>query len=359
MVQLISNQKAVLSYFSLTNSIQCVASLSDLQPVNPETPQWNSIVVSNVPPDQVQRAIAWWEKIENEHFTAELKTFLCDIGQPMHKLPLLGYRPLNLHRLYREVVARGGMDLVTKRQEWKEVYQSLGLSTMSTSASYNTRTNYKKYLYLYELEHFQSPQEMVCDDASSSQFVKGEQVKMIGADRIPYYGVVLKQKFHESRWSSYIRYNGWPNCHNEWIEEQQMQKLDAAEKQSGARLTNPPPTRSTHSNKIFEANDTSNPPDALTKKKKMAAEEDEKNVQVLTPLIRRAIEGLAGLRHLTDSDGSDGCEFLENVAPASADSCSSTAVILAQLSRPNTPISLYAGSSSESQSEGCEKYPDP
>ena len=44
------------------------------------------------------------------------------------------------------------MDEVTRKQEWKLVYQDLEIPTMSTSASYNTRTNYKKYLYLYELE---------------------------------------------------------------------------------------------------------------------------------------------------------------------------------------------------------------
>lgn len=65
-------------------------------------------------------------------------------GRSISKVPSLGYQELDLFRLYYLVVMRGGMDEVSRQQLWKNVYQDLEIPTMSTSASYNTRTNYKK-----------------------------------------------------------------------------------------------------------------------------------------------------------------------------------------------------------------------
>lgn len=100
-----------------------------------------------------------------EAFIHDLYSFMKSRGQPITKLPSLGYQELDLYLLYQLVIARGGMDDVTRKQEWKLVYQDLGIPTMSTSASYNTRTNYKKYLYLYELEHCDFPDKNRPKDA--------------------------------------------------------------------------------------------------------------------------------------------------------------------------------------------------
>ena len=85
-----------------------------------------------------------YESEEEKIFTRKLYKFMAERGQPILKVPSLGFQDLNLHKLYHSVIKRGGMDNVTKNQAWKAVYLDLGLSTMSTSASYNTRTNYKK-----------------------------------------------------------------------------------------------------------------------------------------------------------------------------------------------------------------------
>ena len=84
------------------------------------------------------------EDEERKLFLTNLYSFMETQGQPIIKPPKLGFRDLDLHKLYKAVVKRGGMDYVTRRQLWKEVYLELGIPTMSTSASYNTRTNYKK-----------------------------------------------------------------------------------------------------------------------------------------------------------------------------------------------------------------------
>lgn len=115
-----------------------------------------------------------------EAFLKDLYSFMQARGQPISKLPSLGYQELDLYLLYQLVIARGGMDEVTRRQEWKLVYQDLGIPTMSTSASYNTRTNYKKYLYLYELEHCDFPDKNRPKD-SKPKYQIGDFIRIVSS----------------------------------------------------------------------------------------------------------------------------------------------------------------------------------
>lgn len=115
-----------------------------------------------------------------ESFLSDLYSFMQARGQPINKLPSLGYQELDLYLLYQLVIARGGMDEVTRKQEWKLVYQDLGIPTMSTSASYNTRTNYKKYLYLYELEHCDFPDKNRPKDAKA-RYQIGEFIRIVSS----------------------------------------------------------------------------------------------------------------------------------------------------------------------------------
>lgn len=115
-----------------------------------------------------------------EDFLRDLYSFMKSRGQAISKLPSLGYQELDLYLLYQLVIARGGMDEVTRKQEWKLVYQDLGIPTMSTSASYNTRTNYKKYMYLYELEHCDFPDKNRPKDARPKYHI-GEFIRIVSS----------------------------------------------------------------------------------------------------------------------------------------------------------------------------------
>lgn len=119
-------------------------------------------------------------EMSKDAFLKDLYSFMQARGQPISKLPSLGYQELDLYLLYQLVIARGGMDEVTRKQEWKLVYQDLGIPTMSTSASYNTRTNYKKYLYLYELEHCDFPDKNRPKDAKPKYQI-GEFVRIVSS----------------------------------------------------------------------------------------------------------------------------------------------------------------------------------
>ena len=185
-----------------------------------------------------------------EEFLKELYDFMERKGQPIMKLPSLGYQELDLYKLYRLVIQRGGMDQVTRDQEWKSVYQELGIPTMSTSASYNTRTNYKKFLYLYELEHFEPP-TLTDDTPSKFLFEVGQFVRIVSPmlEGTVFYAQVLKKRFQGIN-TYYVHYNGWSNSHDEWMPESVMSNLSEEESINPKSLVNPSPSRSSKSNHI-------------------------------------------------------------------------------------------------------------
>lgn len=185
-------------------------------------------------------------------FLDRLYKFLESRGQPITKMPSLGYQELDLHQLYRLVVLRGGMDQVTQRQEWKTVYQELGIPTMSTSASYNTRTNYKKYLYLYELEHCDFP-DQPRPRGKEPKFSIGEYIRIVSETYSGqvFYALILKCRFRDGTNVYYVHYNGWSNSHDEWMPEQVISKLFPEESGNPEALTNPAPSRSSKSNHII------------------------------------------------------------------------------------------------------------
>ena len=178
-----------------------------------------------------------------------LYSFMDSIGQPIIKTPFLGYQELDLYHLYQIVTQKGGMDEVTRKQEWKSVYQELGIPTMSTSASYNTRTNYKKYLYLYELKYFTPTVEKLLDDDKLVNFAYaiGTYVKIESSAGQIYYAQVVKRR-HQVLNLYYIHYNGWSTSHDEWMPEGILLPLNSEESIDPRKLINPVPSRSSESN---------------------------------------------------------------------------------------------------------------
>lgn len=147
---------------------------------------------------------------------------------------------------------------------------------MSTSASYNTRTNYKKFLYLYELEHFDSQSHTVAlpgktlDEGRQGNGETGDggflfrndfYVGVRGLDEQLYYGKIVS-RLRRSVNLYYIQYNGWSNSHDEWVPENVIEKVpnpqnpnDSEQEASQSqikRLSNPPPNRSSKTNHIVD-----------------------------------------------------------------------------------------------------------
>uniref|UniRef100_A0A1A7W9S9 AT rich interactive domain 4A (RBP1-like) n=1 Tax=Iconisemion striatum TaxID=60296 RepID=A0A1A7W9S9_9TELE len=87
---------------------------------------------------------------ERENFLQQLYKFMEDRGTPINKPPVLGYKDLNLFKLFRLVYHQGGCHKIESGTVWKQVYMDLGIPVLNSAASYNVKTAYKKYLYGFE-----------------------------------------------------------------------------------------------------------------------------------------------------------------------------------------------------------------
>ncbi|KAI1900811.1 hypothetical protein AGOR_G00053710 [Albula goreensis] len=87
---------------------------------------------------------------EEKSFVASLYSFMKDRGTPIERIPHLGFKQINLWRIYKAVEKLGGYDSVTARRLWKNVYDELGGSPGSTSAATCTRRHYERLVLPFE-----------------------------------------------------------------------------------------------------------------------------------------------------------------------------------------------------------------
>ncbi|XP_070571344.1 AT-rich interactive domain-containing protein 4A-like isoform X2 [Ptychodera flava] len=87
---------------------------------------------------------------EKDRWLAELYKFMEERGTPINKPPVLGYRDLNLYKLYKLVQEMGGCKKLTDNQKWRTVYTKMGIPVLNSAASYNIKAAYNKYLYAFE-----------------------------------------------------------------------------------------------------------------------------------------------------------------------------------------------------------------
>uniref|UniRef100_A0A672PDK1 AT-rich interactive domain-containing protein 4A-like n=1 Tax=Sinocyclocheilus grahami TaxID=75366 RepID=A0A672PDK1_SINGR len=69
-----------------------------------------------------------------------LYTFAFLPGTPINKPPVLGYKDLNLFKLFRLVHVHGGCDNIESGSIWKQIYLDLGIPVLNSAASYNVKT---------------------------------------------------------------------------------------------------------------------------------------------------------------------------------------------------------------------------
>uniref|UniRef100_A0A8C5SXB3 AT-rich interaction domain 4A n=1 Tax=Laticauda laticaudata TaxID=8630 RepID=A0A8C5SXB3_LATLA len=87
---------------------------------------------------------------ERDNFLQQLYKFMEDRGTSINKPPVLGYKDLNLFKLFRLVYQQGGCDNIDSGAVWKQIYMDLGIPILNSAASYNVKTAYRKYLYGFE-----------------------------------------------------------------------------------------------------------------------------------------------------------------------------------------------------------------
>ena len=91
---------------------------------------------------------------ERDTFYAKLHAFRDEIGEPIQRLPTLGFKELDLWVLYKEVIKRNGIDAVIAKKQWKEVAEALQLPSSCTDSGFRLRLHYKKYLQAFERKYF-------------------------------------------------------------------------------------------------------------------------------------------------------------------------------------------------------------
>ncbi|OPJ86910.1 AT-rich interactive domain-containing protein 5A [Patagioenas fasciata monilis] len=89
------------------------------------------------------------EKEEEEAFLVSLYKFMKERHTPIERIPHLGFKQINLWKIYKAVEKLGDYELVTGRRLWKNVYDELGGSRGSTSAATCTRRHYERLLLPY------------------------------------------------------------------------------------------------------------------------------------------------------------------------------------------------------------------
>ncbi|XP_051903138.1 AT-rich interactive domain-containing protein 5B [Hippocampus zosterae] len=94
----------------------------------------------------------WLPHPEEQLFLDELFAFMERQGSPIHKVPNLGFKKIDLFLMYSVVRRLGGYEKVTSDRMWKVVYNELGGCPGSTSAATCTRRHYERLMLPYE-EH--------------------------------------------------------------------------------------------------------------------------------------------------------------------------------------------------------------
>lgn len=99
---------------------------------------------------------------ERKEFLDKLFNFMQNKGTPITRVPIMAKQPLDLYKLFKLVVERGGLVEVIKKKAWRNVAKELNLPASITSAAFTMRSQYVKYLYPYECEtaKLSDPQEL-------------------------------------------------------------------------------------------------------------------------------------------------------------------------------------------------------
>ncbi|KAM6911903.1 uncharacterized protein PEZ65_016077 [Lycodopsis pacificus] len=95
---------------------------------------------------------SWLPDPEEQLFLDQLFAYMERLGSPIHKVPNLGFKKIDLFLMYSVVKRLGGHKRVTLDRLWKIVYNELGGCAGSTSAATCTRRHYERLMLPYE-EH--------------------------------------------------------------------------------------------------------------------------------------------------------------------------------------------------------------
>jgi hypothetical protein len=110
------------------------------------------------------------EREKSRIFRDELLKFNSLHGRENFKVPQIGGKELDLFKLYKEVIRKGGSISVSEKKQWKEIVNALDLPASCTSASFTLRNHYNRCLQAYEayFNKNQNPSSMIIPTISNN-----------------------------------------------------------------------------------------------------------------------------------------------------------------------------------------------
>lgn len=135
----------------------------------------------------------------------------CDISfHDVENVIVSGTTDMSVYSLYKKVCENGGMERITEDQKWKSLFYS---EMSKTNVSYTIRTFYKKYLYEFEYNRREKPDE----ENFQYKFNIKDNFYFIAED-CKYYGTI-KLRRNRGINQYYIQFHGWSRENNEWFSE--------------------------------------------------------------------------------------------------------------------------------------------
>lgn len=116
------------------------------------------------------------------NFLSHLKTFHSKKGTTLLAEPVLGGKKIDLHKLYKEVIAAGGFEQVTKKRTWKQIGDFFDLPATCTNSAYILKGLYIRNLLGWEEEHIWCkewipPQELKGPEAHKASTLAGKSYR--------------------------------------------------------------------------------------------------------------------------------------------------------------------------------------
>lgn len=130
------------------------------------------------------------EERERKLFMGDINKFMAEIGKPLSKIPIMGYKELDLFQLFKEVTAYGGfIEVVKNVGTWSKIWKRLGNFDPSiTDSSFRLKKNYERYLLDYEYKMFPEHRQQAIDMEKAIQMKKtlhGERPRSPPTDAAP------------------------------------------------------------------------------------------------------------------------------------------------------------------------------
>lgn len=225
--------------------------------------------------DKEAAAAAAWEKEHNlgphtdkrwnpnpiveRNFNASLYEFMSNLSTPIKRTPSIGFKDLDLFKLYTLVARNGGYTNVTEKKLWRQLYGELLNQPKAVPANGDKtiRSSYEKYLLSFERQKIKGREDpdLVKDDKSLTNIASPKQeadVKRVEGDQDSYrhtwryeignfakcsykdgkrYTVIIEDRRAinrdgKTKLEYRVHYQNWAKRYDQWIDSNKIHDVE-------------------------------------------------------------------------------------------------------------------------------------